>query len=140
MTASASKKQKLSNPNRSFNDAWTSEYLFILKADKPMCLICRDTVAAIKKNNVRRHVDAKHGRDFNQMFPPDSERRKAKIEALIAELDGQRDLMDRFTSVQIRATKASLHVSSIIAKSMIPYSHTVMHTAMIPYSHKGVYG
>lgn len=123
MAAASSKKRKVGDENRSFNDQWTLEYIFILKGDKPLCLICKDTVAVIKKSNIKRHFEAKHSENFNRRFPYGSDSRAEKIESLKAELHEQRNIMQRFTSIQRRTTEASLHVSNIIAKSMVPYSH-----------------
>lgn len=123
MAAAASKKRRVGDENRSFNDQWTVESLFILQGNKPLCLICKDTVSVIKKNNIKRHFDAKHSEKFNRKFPHGSDTREEKIESLKAELHQQRNSMQRFTTFQKRATEASLHVSNILAKAMVPYSH-----------------
>ena len=54
----AVKRKKVENGL--FNEQWTSDYCFILQGDKPLCLICKDTVGSVKKNNIKRHFDAKH--------------------------------------------------------------------------------
>ena len=118
-----SKKRKVVIENRTFNDDWTMDYLFLLSYSKPQCLICKDTVAVIKKNNIMRHFDAKHSERFNRAFPSGSQARVDEVESLKAALVSEQAVMVRFASLQKRGTEASLRVSKIIAKAMVPYSH-----------------
>jgi hypothetical protein len=54
----ASKKRKLLEENRVFNDAWTDLYFFIDCKGKPLCLICQKTIAVQKEYNLKRHYDS----------------------------------------------------------------------------------
>lgn len=121
--ASAEKKQKLQPTIRIFNDDWTMEFLFILRYAKPQCLICHDTVAVIKKTNIQRHYNAKHREKFDQMFPPGSQARKEKVESLRMAIMSETAMLQNFTSLEKRATEASLRVSKLLAEAMAPYSH-----------------
>ena len=118
-----SKKRKVVIENRTFNDDWTTDYLFLLSYSKPQCLICKDTVAVIKKNNIMRHFDAKHSERFNRAFLSGSQARVDEVESLKAALVSEQAVMVRFASLQKRGTEASLRVSKIIAKAMVPHSH-----------------
>ena len=91
-----------------FNEQWTSDYCFILQGDKPLCLICKDTVGSVKKNNIKRHFDAKHAERFNRDYPVGSATRKTKLETLRVDFNQQRQVIHRFTSAQKKATETSL--------------------------------
>lgn len=60
----ASKKRKLIEENRVFNDAWTDLYFFVNCNEKPLCLICQKTLAIQKEYNVKRHYDTEHKAKF----------------------------------------------------------------------------
>ncbi len=52
-----SKVRRVDAENRTFKSEWTDQYKFILPAasTKPLCLICCETVALIKSENVNCH-------------------------------------------------------------------------------------
>ena len=55
------RKRKIEEEMRNFNEKWTSEYFFIENADsRPLCLICEQTVSVNKEYNIKRHYDSKH--------------------------------------------------------------------------------
>ena len=55
------RKRKVEEEMRRFNDKWTSKYFFIENADsRPLCLICNQTVNVNKEYNIKRHYDSKH--------------------------------------------------------------------------------
>ena len=55
------RKRKIEEEMRNFNEKWTSEYFFIENADsRPLCLICEQTVGVNKEYNIKRHYDSKH--------------------------------------------------------------------------------
>ena len=55
------RKRKVEEEMRKFNEKWTSEYFFIENADsRPLCLICNKTVNVNKEYNIKRHYDSKH--------------------------------------------------------------------------------
>ena len=47
---------------RAFDAAWEHEYFFCYREhdQKAMCLICRESVADLKRYNVKRHYDSMH--------------------------------------------------------------------------------
>ena len=56
----SSRKRKLQNEGRAFNERWTDNYFFIEYKDALICLICTQTVACLKEYNLKRHFDTKH--------------------------------------------------------------------------------
>lgn len=82
--------------NRSFNEQWTSDYGFILQGDKPRCLICKDTVGSVKKNNIKRHYNAEHADSLTREYPVGSATRKTKLETIMVNFNQQKKATPRF--------------------------------------------
>lgn len=123
--SSSVKKRKVDSENRAFQEEWTENYFFILnsKANKPQCLICNTCIALIKSSNVKRHYQQNH-ENYEKEYPTGSTARAEKIEKLKKNFHHQQNKMVKFTTVQQRATRASFHISTIMAKHMLPYSHS----------------
>ena len=64
----ASKRRKIDAECRVFNDKWTEEYFFIFLDEKPICLICSQSVAALKEYNKRRHYMQKHADKYDKFY------------------------------------------------------------------------
>lgn len=61
LTMNTPQKRKISEENREFNSAWTDSFAFTANdAALPVCLICGEKLANIKKCNVERHFQNKH--------------------------------------------------------------------------------
>lgn len=58
--ASTSKKRKISEENRSFQEKWTEQYLCIQSGGKALCLVCQETISVLKEYNIKRHYITKH--------------------------------------------------------------------------------
>ena len=79
--ASAEKK-------RLFDDNWEHEFFAIANTNKKPCLICHETIAEMKRYNVKRHYDSKHKKDFDSACPGKGERLKEfneRFDAYVAE-------------------------------------------------------
>ena len=63
---------------RAFGAAWEHEYFFCYREhdQKAMCLICRESVADLKRYNVKRHYDSKHKKCFDGAYVGKDERMK----------------------------------------------------------------
>lgn len=73
-----SKKTKGTNHTRwaeKISGKWTD--LFCM-ARTPLCLLCRQTRAGLKRSNLERHYKTAHPK-FNESYPPGSELRKKKM-------------------------------------------------------------
>ena len=121
MGASQSKRNR-NESTREFQDEWTLEYAFIFRHGKPQCLLCQETIAVNKKTNIKRHHETKH-REFTTSFPLGSVARHQKLDKLQKSLTSSENMLASFTAADKRATEASLRVSKILAKAMLPYSH-----------------
>ena len=116
-------RRKVDAENRQFNSSWTEQFCFVFdeNAKKPICLICSTLVSVNKTANLKRHY-LTHER-FENSYPLGSATRSEKIKRLKDSRSGQVDHFARFTSTQKRSTEASLKVSAVIGKAMLPYSH-----------------
>ena len=69
------KKRKIDLENRAFKDEWTKDYFFVQDNGKSLCLICMETIAAIKVDNIKRHYNSKHALKFDSRL---TRRRKSQ--------------------------------------------------------------
>ena len=119
------KKRKVDLENRQFKTEWTDKYCFFLPDhanSKPTCLICMQTVAVIKSDNLKRHFNCSHAASFNGSFPETSEQRKQKIASMLASYKRSVSTICKTASAQESATAASLHVSWTLAKAKKPFA------------------
>ena len=65
-SSSSSRKRKLQNEGRAFNERWTDNYSFIEHKGAPICLICTETVACLKEYNLKRHYDTKRASTYKK--------------------------------------------------------------------------
>ena len=49
------KKRKVDTESRTFQEKWTIDYFFTQINEKPVCLLCSESVSVMKEYNVRRH-------------------------------------------------------------------------------------
>ena len=113
-----SKKRKLVDENRKFINHWEDDYFFITYNSKLTCLICRETVAAFKEFNVKRHHETKHS-DYLKF---DDEVKKYKLTSLKSQLKSQQSMFASSLQQSSNIVKASYSVALLIAKKMKPFS------------------
>src|SRR4029434_4364932 len=103
MACSKPDKRKVDSKNREFKSEWTDKYVFVLPvgSTKPMCLICKETVALVKSCNVKRHYETKHSH-FAQKHSQNSEARDRKINHLQS-YQATCSVIDRSATQQERA-------------------------------------
>lgn len=122
---SGPKHRKVDSENRAFQLQWTEEYFFIFieKYANPICLICNETVAVNKAANLKRHYNSKHAAKYNREYPKGSLRNE-KIASLQNSYEQSNLIMKHALTEQEKCTETSLRISWIMAKNMIPYSHS----------------
>ncbi|PNF18344.1 hypothetical protein B7P43_G13898 [Cryptotermes secundus] len=111
----STKKRKVDSECRVFKDEWTWKYFFTAFKDKPLCLICNETIAVYKEYNISRHFISKH-KNANYGAMTEDER-KQKAEDLRKKLSGQQSIFKKVNSSQKAATHAGYVVAYSIAKS-----------------------
>lgn len=123
MSLSKDKKRKLED-KRAFKEEWKENYAFILPGfalAKPVCLICNEAVAVCKEYNIRRHHETKHS-SFGMSFPPKSEARRLKIEALLQGYAHSSRVLVQGLTTQEKVASASLKASWILARHGRPFT------------------
>ncbi|XP_062853955.1 general transcription factor II-I repeat domain-containing protein 2-like [Trichomycterus rosablanca] len=57
-----SKRRKVDDECRVFQEKRTTDFFFVEVKGKPVCLICGESLAVLKKNNIERHHTTKHAK------------------------------------------------------------------------------
>ena len=81
-----SKKQKIAEGHREFQERWTEEFIFVHVNYKALCLLCSNRVAVFKEFNLKRHYETMHQRVVANLSAGEKTK---NIEALKKELKGQ---------------------------------------------------
>ncbi|XP_063820200.1 general transcription factor II-I repeat domain-containing protein 2-like [Pseudophryne corroboree] len=111
--ASTSKKHKTSECSRLFNQRWTNLYFFVEIDDKPVCLVCRESLSVLKEYNIKRHYETKHASKFNHL---QGQPRVDKVNDLQKDLKRQQGTFKRHMEESEACVKASYVIAEKIAK------------------------
>ncbi|KAM5191501.1 general transcription factor II-I repeat domain-containing protein 2-like [Mantella aurantiaca] len=107
-------KRKVDAERRQFNERWEKEYMFILREDKPVCILCYETVSVMKEYNLRRHFDTKHGAKYAKYTLHE---RHNIVQQLKGSLQSQQNMFTKATAKNDAAVKASYIVANEIARA-----------------------
>ena len=58
--SSASKKRKIADKRRVFQEKWEELYFVTAVRDTTKCLICQQKIAVMKEYNMRQHYETMH--------------------------------------------------------------------------------
>ncbi|XP_076805287.1 general transcription factor II-I repeat domain-containing protein 2B-like [Clavelina lepadiformis] len=112
---SKSKKRKVSEENKTFNDSWINSFAFIAdKTGLPVCLICNEKLANNQKSNVERHFENKH-LSFAQKYSGDA-RKKAVLE-LMRNVDRSKHQFNKW----IKSANATTYASFVAAQEIVKH-------------------
>ena len=115
------RKRKIEEEMRNFNEKWTSEYFFIKNADsRPLCLICEQTVSVNKEYNIKRHYDSKHANSVYRKLK--GRNIELKVEQLKEQLKSQRLMFQKMHTDNEKIVRCSFLIAQRIAQTMKPYS------------------
>lgn len=112
------KKRKVNNERRVFLETWTEDYFFVEVMGKPLCLVCGESLAVLKKANLERHYSTKHAR----LSELQGQVRKDKLNALRRSLGAQHAAFTRPILDRENVVHASSVVTELIAKKLKPHS------------------
>ncbi|KAK0144404.1 General transcription factor II-I repeat domain-containing protein 2A [Merluccius polli] len=106
------KKRKVDAECRVFQEKWTNDFFFVEVKGKPVCLVCGEALAVMKKANVERHYSSKHAKldELRGQMHLD------KINAL------RRSLGAQHAAFTENVTRASFVVSELIATKLKPHA------------------
>ena len=115
---SGQKKRKVDSEARIFQEKWTIDYFFTCVNDKPVCLLCSESISVMKEYNVKRHYTTKHS-----LFDSyQGERRKEKADKLVQNLKQQQTIFIKKSDTADNLLRVSYIVSEKIAKHSKNYS------------------
>ena len=107
------KKRKISEENRTFNDAWADSFAFISNdSGLPICLICGEKLANNKRSNVARHFNNAH-KAFAKKYP-EEERKKA-----VKELMRKADLTKNQFKKWLKPANSTTYVNFVAAQEIV---------------------
>ncbi|XP_056284884.1 SCAN domain-containing protein 3-like [Pseudoliparis swirei] len=92
-------------------------------SNKPMCLLCSESIAVMKEYNVKRHYKSNHG-SFSNNFPEGSDERRRKVNRLLACFQRGQCTLSRFCTEQERAMIAYIRVAWTLARQKRPFTES----------------
>jgi len=104
----ATKKRKICDEHRFFNNSWVDLYFFVKHNGKPLCLICQKTVAVMKEYNIKRHYDSEHKSTFENII---GDLKKIKVNHFKSLLNSQQNIFKKQISQNKSIVRASYVVS-----------------------------
>ena len=108
------KKRKISEENRTFNDAWADSFaLTSNESGLPICLICGEKLTNNKRSNVARHFDNTH-KVFAKKYPEGEERKKT-----VKELMRKADLTKNQFMKWLKSVNSTTYASFVAAQEII---------------------
>ena len=115
----ASKKRKISDGGRIFQERWTELYSFVDVGSKPICLICNGAVSSVKKCNIKRYYVTNHAPTYDKFK---NQFRRDEVAELKNVLVGQQAVTANLSSQQESVVVAGYIVAEVIAKRCKPFS------------------
>lgn len=112
-------KRKLDRENRIFQPKWEDEYLFTEFKGKPMCLVCLETLSALKDYNLNRHYNTLHKVKYEKYT---GAARAAVVADLKSKVGQQQQFFTKATTCQESAITTSYDVALELAKAKKPLS------------------
>uniref|UniRef100_A0A3B1JTT5 SPIN-DOC-like zinc-finger domain-containing protein n=1 Tax=Astyanax mexicanus TaxID=7994 RepID=A0A3B1JTT5_ASTMX len=110
---------KLDRENRIFQTKWEEEYLFTEFKGKPMCLVCLETLSALKDYNLSRHYSTLHKVKYEKYT---GAARAAVVADLKSKVGKQQHFFTKATTSQESAITASYDVALELARAKKPLS------------------
>jgi hypothetical protein len=98
---------------------WEIEYSFIWSKNEPVCLLCSESVSAIKEYNIKRHYNRKHVDQYQNIV---GQERIDRFQQLVRNLKKQQSLFENQILSPDTIVKASYVVSQILAKKFKPFA------------------
>ncbi|MBN3322622.1 GTD2A protein, partial [Atractosteus spatula] len=111
------KKRKVDAECRSFQEKWTNYYFFVEVKGKPVCLVCGNALAVMKKDNLEHHYSSNHAK-LNELG---GQMRLDKINALQRSLESQQAAFTRPRCDRDNVIQTSYVVSELIAEKLRPH-------------------
>lgn len=119
----SSRKRKISNEHRVYNDRWESDYLITNNNNKLQCIVCMQILSVPKEYNVKRHYTTLHEKKFQQYT---GESRNGIITDYKKKLKLQTNFFKKSDTDNKCSIAASYEVALEIVKAKKPFSDGVL--------------
>ena len=116
---SVSKKRKISDESRVFQEKWSNNYFFIQVKEKAICLICQESIAVMKEYNLKRHYGTKHAAKYDMI---QGQLRIDKLALLMKNIQGQSSSIKKCHKDSEASVKASYIIAQKIAAKSKPFT------------------
>ena len=116
---SVSKKQKIANERRVFQEQWEKLYFVTAVKDTSHCLICQQKIAVMKEYNMRHHYETMHRNKYDAYK---GKVREEKVKQLKAGFCKQRSFFAHMNQSNKDSVRASFVLSEMTAKSSRPFT------------------
>ena len=116
MSVKQTKKRKVADEHRHFQEKWKFDYFFTFVKDKAVCLICSETVSTLKEYNIKRHYDIKHEQQYKHLT---GQLRIDKFNQMEKNFGKQHVIFKNQVILSNTAVKASFVVSQILSKKTL---------------------
>lgn len=114
-----SKKRKIADEKRIFNEKWTDDYFFVEFNKKAYCLICQATIAIFKEYNLQRHYDSQHKIKYGCLL---GNLRMSEISKLKLSLSNQQNFFTKINNENEAGVRAGYKVAYLIAQAGKPFT------------------
>jgi hypothetical protein len=115
---SVSKKHKISDESRVFEEKWSNSHFFIQVKEKAICLICQESIAVMKEYNLKRHYNTKHAAKYMIQ----GQLRIDKLALLMKNIQGQSSSINKCHKDSEASVKASYIIAQKIAAKSKPFT------------------
>ena len=116
---SVSKKRKIADERRVFQEQWEELYFVTAVKDTSHCLICQQKIAVMKEYNLRRRYETMHRNKYDAYK---GKVREEKVKHLKVGFCKQRSFFANMNQSNKDSVRASLVISEMIAKSSRPFT------------------
>jgi hypothetical protein len=107
---------------RGFQDQWEEQFLFTqTNSSKPICLVCLEVLAVVKKYNVEQHFQQVH-KELNKKYPIGSSLRTEYISKQKAALSSQKNFFVKKKEEMTNMMTASYRISLLLAQKKRNFS------------------
>ena len=108
-----SKKRKINDEGRLFNDEWLVKYFVTQQNTNAICLICQNKIACLKEFNIKRHNNSLHLKQYDEIL---GQLRVDKANKLKRSLQGQQKMISVYKDDSQITTELSYKISEVIAE------------------------
>ncbi|XP_059570183.1 general transcription factor II-I repeat domain-containing protein 2B isoform X2 [Alligator mississippiensis] len=119
MGKNMSKKRKIDEENRRFQERWEVDYMFTEHNGKPQCLVCLRVLSVQKEFNLRRHYQTLHEEKYKEYS---GDLRLAVVTDLKNKFREPVVLVPAVKKEKLSSVAASYAVALLLAKAKKPYS------------------